>query len=112
MTCKATRNDGSPCRAEAVTGGELCFWHDPASREKMLEAAQRGGSRRTAELSEAEPLTPERARAILAGVIGSVASGAMDAATGRAIGYLLQVEARIQEGHDLEKRIAALEQAF
>lgn len=35
----------------------------------------------------------------------------MDAATGRAIGYLLSIEGKIREGHELEKRIDALELA-
>jgi hypothetical protein len=75
----------------------------------MLEAAQKGGKRRTVEIPEGAPLTPERARGILAGVIEAAASGAMDSATARAVGYLLQIEARIREGHDVERRIEALE---
>ena len=108
-TCKATRNDGSPCRAQAATGGELCFWHDPDSREKLMEAARRGGARRAVELPEGEALTPERARAILTGMIEAAASGAIDSSTARTVGYLLQIEARIREGSDLEQRIKALE---
>ena len=76
----------------------------------MIEAARRGGERRTVELPEGAPLTPERARCILAGVIEAAASGAMDSATARTVGYLLQIEARIREGYDLEKRVEALEQ--
>lgn len=75
----------------------------------MIEAARRGGARRSVELPEGAPLTPERSRAILAGVIEAVASGAVDSATARTVGYLLQIEARIREAHDLEKRIESLE---
>jgi hypothetical protein len=107
--CKAKRTDGTPCRAQALCEGEFCFFHDPDKRSAMVEASRRGGARRTVELPEAAPLTPERARAILAGVIEAVASGALDAPTARTVGYLLQVEARIREGHDLEKRVEALE---
>ena len=32
------------CGANALKSGEFCFTHDPASREKHLEAAARGGS--------------------------------------------------------------------
>ena len=76
----------------------------------MIEAARRGGERRTVELPESESLTPERTRGILAGVVEAVASGAMDSTTARTVGYLLQIEARIREGHDLERRIMALEE--
>ena len=107
--CKGLRTDGSECRAQALGGRTLCFFHDPDSRGRMIEAARRGGERRTVELPERVPLTPERARGILAGVIEAAASGAMDSATARTLGYLLQIESRIREGHDLERRIAALE---
>ena len=107
--CEALRTDGSKCRAQALRGRTLCFFHDPASRARMIEAARRGGERRTVELPEGAPLTPQRARGILAGVIEAVASGAVDSATARTVGYLLQIEARIREGHDLEKRIESLE---
>jgi len=63
------------------------------------------------ELPEGESLAPERARAILAGVIEAAASGAMDSGTARTVGYLLQIEARIREGSELEQRIIALERA-
>lgn len=109
--CKALRTDGSKCHAQALHEGDFCFFHDPDSRGKMVEAARRGGARRAVELPEAESLTPERTRAILAGVIEAAASGAMDSGTARTVGYLLQVEARIREGYDLEKRVEALERA-
>ena len=107
--CTATRPDGSPCRAQAMKGKGLCFFHDPESRDSLIEAARRGGARRTVELPENPLLTPARARGILAGVIEAAVSGAIDNATARTVGYLLQIEARICEGHDLERRIDALE---
>ena len=107
--CKALRTDGSKCRAQALREGDFCFFHDPESRGKMVEAAGRGGARRSVELPEAESLTPERVRAILAGMIEAGASGAMDSGTARTVGYLLQIEARIREGSELEQRVKALE---
>ena len=109
--CIALRTDGSKCRAQALRGGDFCFFHDPDSRTSMIEAARRGGARRAVELPESAPLTPERTRAILAGVVEATASGAMDSGTARTIGYLLQIEARIREGSELEQRVMALERA-
>ena len=83
MVCNATRTDGQPCQAPVVEEGGFCFWHDPNRRQEMIEASRRGGSRRTVELPEVEPLTPERARTILAGVVEAVGTGALDAATAR-----------------------------
>jgi len=78
----------------------------------MLEAAKRGGSRRTVELPEAEALTPSRARRLLAGVVEAVVANTLEAGTGRTVGYLLQVEARIRESHELEERVEELERAL
>ena len=109
--CKAKRSDGSVCQAPAMDGADLCFFHNPDTRAARQEASRRGGGRRVVELPEAESLTPERVRAILAGVIEAAASGAMDSATARTVGYLLQIEARIREGSELEQRVTALERA-
>ena len=107
--CKAKRSDGSACRAPAMDGADLCFWHNPDTRSARIEASRQGGGRRAVELPEAESMTPERARTILAGVIEAAASGAMDSGTARTVGYLLQIEARIREGSELEQRVEALE---
>ena len=83
--CKARRSDGSAYHAPAMDGADLCFWHNPESRAARQEASRRGGGRRAVELPEAESLTPERDRAILAGVIEAAASGAMDSGTARTV---------------------------
>ena len=112
--CKAIRTDGEPCQAQAQGEGGFCFWHDPECRRELLDARRRGGQnrRRKVELPSAEPLAPEDARSILAGVVEAVVAGALDAGTARAVGYLLQIEARIREGYDLEKRVEALEELY
>ena len=110
-TCTGVRTDGTACQAHTVKDSGFCYWHDPEWRAERLQAAARGGARRTVELPEAQPLTPERARGILAAVVEAAASGAMDSGTARTVGYLLSIEARIREGSELEQRVKALEQA-
>lgn len=34
--CKQLKNDGTPCKAPAMHGGDLCPFHDPVSRAKAL----------------------------------------------------------------------------
>lgn len=109
--CKALRSDGSTCHAPAMDGTGLCFWHNPAMRAARIEASRQGGGRRAVELPEAEALTPARVRAILAAMIEAAVSGAMDSGTARAVGYLLQIEAKIREESELEQRVIALERA-
>ena len=41
--CKGTTDRGSPCRADARSGSDYCFWHDPHSRAARSAAARRGG---------------------------------------------------------------------
>jgi hypothetical protein len=108
-SCKGIRDGGNACRANAMRGSEFCFWHDPHRRPELISASRRGGARKSVELPEADLLTPLRARRILAGAVAAVAAQSLGPGTGRAIGYLLQVEARIRESHELEDRVTALE---
>lgn len=115
MKCKATRSDGEPCRAPAQEGREYCFFHDPDREEDRITASRTGGlrrRRRPAKIPTAAELDPEEARAILAGAIEATVNGALDPGTARTVGYLLQVEAKIRESGELEKRIKLLEETL
>jgi len=107
--CKAVRSDGTPCRAHPLRGGDFCFFHDPGKRAAVIEAGRKGGARRTIELPEGEPLDPDRVRGIISYLIEATASGAMDALTARALGYVLRVDNRVLETHCLEQRLCELE---
>jgi len=111
-TCKATREDGGACQARPLRGCDFCFWHDPASRGDMLNAASRGGSRRAVELPERESLTPEATRSILAALLEALLSGAVASGTARAAGYLVQVDLQVRSALELERRLQALERAL
>lgn len=79
----------------------------------MMAASRRGGkgNRRNVNLPEGQPLTPKRVRAILAGITEALLKGAVSAETARAVGYLLQIEQKIYDNRELEKRLEALERA-
>ena len=104
-TCQSTRSDGAPCEAPPGENG-LCFWHDPARRQEMVEAA-----RKSLDLPVSQPLAAEEGRGVLASVLKALLEGALDAGTARAAAYILQVERKIAEGDALERRIGALEAA-
>ena len=108
--CRGEKPDGTACKAQALPGSEFCFFLDPDRREEVVEAARKGGSRRTVELPEGDLLTPEKARRILSGVISGTLAGRIPDSTARTVGYLLQIEAKVREGHDLENRVEALEE--
>ena len=107
--CKAIRSDGTVCRAHALRGGDYCFFHDPRKRAAVIRAGRKGGARRSIELPEGEPLDPDRIRGIISYLIEAIASGAVDAPTARALGYVLRVDNRVHETHCLEQRLAGLE---
>jgi len=108
--CKAVRADGTTCRAHALRGGDFCFFHDPDKRGALIQATRKGGARRTIELPEGEPLSPDRIRGIIAYFLEAIAAGAVDAHTARALGYVLRVDNRVQETHCLEQRLCELEE--
>ena len=45
MKCKYLKIDGNKCKAQAIKGSEYCFFHNPATRKKHLEASKKGGTR-------------------------------------------------------------------
>ena len=45
----------------------------------------------------------------MASVLGALLEGALDPSTARAAAYIIQVERKVAEGEELERRIAALE---
>jgi hypothetical protein len=106
--CQTTRSDGAPCGAPPGKHG-LCFWHDPEQREEMLAASRNGGGRKALPLPVGRPLKGEEAQGLLASVLAALLEGALDPNTARAAAYILQVERKIAEGVELERRIAALE---
>ena len=108
-TCQSARTDGEPCGAPPGQDGH-CFWHDPEQRSARLEASKKGGSRKALPLPEGRPLEAEEARGLLASVLIALLEGSVDPTTARAAGYLLQVERKIAEGEEMEKRVAALEE--
>ncbi len=109
-SCLATRTDGAACGAPPGKRG-YCFFHDPERREALLSACSRGGSRRAVPLPIDRPLEASEARGILVSVLGALLQGALDPNTARAAAYILQVERKIAEGEELEKRLAYLEAA-
>lgn len=107
-SCNALRTDRAPCGAPPADSG-FCYWHDPKRREQMLEASKKGGSRKSLTLPEAAPLVGNEARAILAAVLIGLLDGAIDPTTARAVAYIMQVERKILETDELERKLEALE---
>ena len=48
--CTARRQDGQPCRAQALPESDYCLFHDPAHAEEQVESRRLGGIRRRREV--------------------------------------------------------------
>jgi len=106
--CQAIRLDGKPCQAYAGPSG-YCFWHNPERQEDRLEASRNGGRHRGLVIPIDTPLTANESRGILAAVLAALLNGAIDSGAARSAAYILQVERKIAEGEEMEKRIGHLE---
>ena len=47
--CQANNEKGEPCQQAPLTGGDLCFWHDPAYEAQAAQARRSGGTTRARE---------------------------------------------------------------
>ena len=76
----------------------------------MVTASAKGGSRRSFVLPDVRPMTADEARGVLASVLVALLEGAVDPNTARAAAYIVQVERKVAEGEELERRVAGLEE--
>lgn len=114
--CTATREDGAPCRAHALSGEVFCFTHHP-DRSHDREAARRaGGQARTSVRLPTETLpralqTPRDVTALLSDAVGCVLRGELDARSANAVGYLCTVLLKAIQIGEMEERLARIEAA-
>ena len=90
--CSAVRADGKACTAYSLRAKNVCFRHDPDSREKGIEASALGGSSNLVEL--VRPLqhipleNPKDVVKVLAQTVTEIRSGALDPRVGTTIAYV------------------------
>jgi len=116
-SCAHAMPNGRRCRAPALRGGSLCFWHEPDRVEEVAEAQRLGGHRRRRErtLAVAYDLTglgsTEAIRRIVEIAIFDVLG--LDNSVNRARVLIsgALAAAKLLETGDFEERLAALEAA-
>jgi hypothetical protein len=109
--CKAKTKTGKPCQAAATAGG-LCFFH--ANPNKASELGRIGGkSNRHVAGETADPLpTLDNAIAVrdtVARLIADVYAGRINPRIAAGLAPLLNLQMRVIETTDLERRLADLE---
>jgi hypothetical protein len=119
QTCEFVKPDGTRCRAKAVAGGTLCFFHDPDRAAQRQQARREGGrsrSRPARTLGEDAPDLRLKTAAdvvrLLAEAINHTRRGAMDPKVANAIGCLAGQLLRAIDGGETDRRLTALEKVL
>lgn len=119
LRCRATNARGEPCGAPArLVDAEtrLCASHDPECRERMREAARRGGEATARRLTrpgldpeELPPLeTPQDAARRLDLIARAVGTGRLGHAEGRSMTSAVREWLRAFEAGDVAERMEEL----
>ena len=112
MQCLKKKQDGTPCKARALTGKNCCAFHcEPG---KAAELGSRGGRRRAVHAPEdlkafQAPKTAADLRDLLAQSIVEIRAGKMDPRMANAISYVGTGFLRAVELADIEQRLETLE---
>jgi hypothetical protein len=110
--CKATRRDGTPCRAPTLPSGSLCWSHDPRQAEAAA-AARVNGARKA---NKVRSLNGRRRRLDNQAALGQfvttlvydVVEGKQDPEVARAALYGCSILRQLAE-HGVERRLAEVE---
>ncbi|MBI4332366.1 MAG: hypothetical protein HY673_13920 [Chloroflexi bacterium] len=110
--CHATRKDGQPCQAPALSDG-FCFGHSPALAEKARQARLRGGQNK-AQAVRLRRLIPPRLAPIfdrLEQVLDELHSGKLDPRIGSSMATVAAAMCRLLAVGELEERVRSLEES-
>ncbi|MDO8674303.1 MAG: hypothetical protein Q7O66_23080 [Dehalococcoidia bacterium] len=108
--CTATRKDGKPCGAFALSSG-LCYGHDPA-RQADREAARARGGRNSSTAARLRGAIPARLLPIydkLELALNEVHTGALDTRRATAMAALARALVAVLQAGELEDRLRQLE---
>jgi hypothetical protein len=108
--CAGIKRDGTRCRRSAEGPNGFCWAHDPknaAARSRLAAHAGRGGTRETAEIKH-------RLRQLVDDVLAGKAETGPAAVANQCLNTVLraiELERRMKETEELERRLEALEAA-
>ena|SRR5437588_11471949 len=114
--CYEVQKD-SRCKANAQTGTDFCFFHDPSLGEERAAARRAGGIARTRKIVLPANLAVKRLQTVadvaelLGETINQVRRGELDLRVSNAVGYLSGILLSAIEKSSFEERLVALETA-
>lgn len=118
--CSATTKAGTPCRGRAQPGSDYCLAHDPERQAELAESRRQGGLAKSAanrarkQLLEAGDVTAPEMQALLGLVAKRLVNGRMAPSVANAMASVIRAWFAGRDTlllEDVERRIAALEQA-
>ncbi len=115
--CRATKDNGEPCRAAPLSGSDYCLMHSPEHADEVAEARRLGGLRRRREVAVSGTYEFE-GLASVAQIRRLVEVAVLDTlglensiSRNRTLAYLAQAAVRLLEVGELAERMAAIESA-
>lgn len=117
MRCIFTKPDETQCNANAMSGLEYCYMHNPdISDEEKREAKQRGGQARALTIPNPLPILPitepNDAVLLIVDTINRVRSGELDVKTANCLGFLTDKLLKAFEISKLNNRVEIIEQVI
>jgi len=116
--CTFTMPDGLACRAPALRGKSVCYWHDPDKAEEVAEARRIGGLHRRKAKSVATIYdfsglrTVESAQRLMETAALETLALENSIARNRTLISAASGAGKLIEAGDLEERVATLEAAI
>jgi hypothetical protein len=117
MQCSFIKPDGTQCNANAMSGLNYCYTHNPdISNEEKREAKQRGGQNRAVAISEPLPLLkiaePNDAVLLIVDTINRVRAGELDIRVANCLGFLTDKLLKAFEISKLNDRVEIIERVI
>ena len=117
MQCSFIKPDGTQCNANAMSGLDFCYTHNPdISDEEKREAKQRGGQNRAVAISEPLPplaiAEPNDAVLLIVDTINRVRAGELDIRVANCLGFLTDKLLKAFEISKLNDRVEIIERVI
>jgi len=117
MQCSFIKPDGTQCNANAMSGLDYCYTHNPdISDEEKREAKQRGGQNRAVAISEPLPplaiAEPNDAVLLIVDTINRVRAGELDIRVANCLGFLSDKLLKAFEVSKLNDRVEIIERVI
>lgn len=117
MKCKFIKTDGSNCSANAMSGSDYCYYHNPKiSPEEKKESQAKGG--RANVITVQEPMLPisisepKHVVTLLTDTINDVRAGILDVKIANCIGVLSGQLIKAMDMADISQRVEKIEKVI